>query len=43
MKLFANILNQASPQQNTQNFLSGFTPTDPNIFTGKTTSEKIAS
>lgn len=43
MNLFDSILQKASPIQNpVQNFMSGFTPS-PDIFTGKTTSEKIAS
>lgn len=43
MNLFESILQKASPIQNpVQNFMSGFTP-NPDIFTGKTTSEKIAS
>ena len=40
MNLFQNILNKVAPEPKST-FLSGFTPTP--IFTGKTTSEKIAS
>lgn len=43
MNLFDSILQKTSPIKNpVQDFMSGFTPS-PDIFTGKTTSEKIAS